>query len=212
MQNYIIYVQDTETTGLQPGVNEIIELSLLRLTSTESGFESDQRTWLIRATKPEFIQDDALAVNGHKKEDILWQTKYGRDNYKKPADAVIEIEDWIAEDKMSAHDRVFAGQNPIFDFEHMTALWKDCNSLDTFPFLTNYKKLIVDTIQLALFFDICIGRKREKYNLGSLIKDFGIKKEKAHKADADTRMAADLLIKFIETCSPIVREKLAKCE
>jgi DNA polymerase III alpha subunit (gram-positive type) len=212
MQNYIVYVQDTETTGLEPKIHEIIELSLLRLTLKETGFEPDQKTWLIKALNPATIQDDALAINGHKKEDILWQTPFGRENYIKPSDAIIEIEDWIADDKMSAHDRVFAGQNPMFDFEHMIALWERCQSLDTFPFRTGFNKLIIDTMQLALFFDICIGRKREKYNLGSLIKDFGIKKEKAHRADADTRMTSDLLVKFIETCTPIVRDKFAKCE
>jgi DNA polymerase III alpha subunit (gram-positive type) len=212
MPNYIIYVQDTETTGLIPKVNEIIELSFIRLTKTESGFESDQKTWLFKAYDPSNIQDDALAINGHKKEDILWQTPYGRENYKKREDAIIEIEDWIAEDKMSAHDRVFAGQNPMFDFEHMMALWGNCNSIDTFPFLTGHNKLIVDTKHLALFFDICAGRKREKYSLGNLIKAFGVKKEKTHRADADTRMTSELLIKFIDACSSIAIEKLSTCE
>ena len=212
MDNYIIYVQDTETTGLIPGQHEIIELSMLRFCFGENDFEPEQKTWLMRALNPESIRDDALAVNGHKKEDILWQTPYGRENYKKPSDVIIEIEDWILEDKMSSYDRVFAGQNPMFDFEHMVALWKNCNSIDTFPFLTDFNKRIINTIELALFFDICIGRKREKYGLNSLVKDFGIKKEKSHRADSDTRMTKELLFKFFDTCAPIIKEKFNKCE
>lgn len=200
-QQYILYVQDTETTGLIAGIHEIIELSLLRVKPDGS---YDQRTWLLKATNSETIQDDALSKNGHKKEDILWQTKFGKENYKLPQDVIFEIEAWINEDGMSAHDRVFAGQNPMFDFEHMVALWTRLKAIDTFPFLTGHNKLIVDTKQLALFIDICLGKKREKYNLTSLVKAFGVKKGTAHRADEDTRMTTDLLIKMIEGIRPAV--------
>jgi len=200
-QQYILYVQDTETTGLIAGVHEIIELSLLRVKSDGS---YEQKTWLLKATNPETIQDDALSKNGHKKEDILWQTKFGKENYKLSQDVIFEIEAWINEDGMSAHDRVFAGQNPMFDFDHMIALWTKLNAIDTFPFLTGHNKLIIDTKQLALFIDLCLGKKREKYNLGSLVKAFGIKKGTAHRADEDSRMTADLLIKMIKGIRPAV--------
>lgn len=206
MSQYVIYVQDTETTGLEIGINEIIELSLIRLVFKDDDFDADQKTWLLKALKADTIKDDALAINGHKKEDILWQTPYGKENYKLPEDAIMEIEDWITEDKMSTHDRVFAGQNPMFDFEHMLALWKSCNAEDTFPFLTGHNRRIIDTKEIALFIDICLGKKREKYSLGNLIKAFGIKKGKAHRADEDTRMTKDLLVKFIKALRPAVKE------
>lgn len=210
MEQYIIYVQDTETTGLEPGINEIIELSFIRLVFKGDDFDSDQKTWLIKANKADTIQDDALAINGHKKEDILWQTVYGKENYKRPEDAIVDIEDWIAEDKMSTHDRVFAGQNPMFDFNHMIALWKSCNAEDTFPFLTGHNRRMVDTKELALFIDICLGKKRDKYSLGNLIKAYGVKKGKSHRADEDTRMTKDLLVKFIEAVRPTIKEKFAE--
>ena len=206
MDQYVLYVQDTETTGLVPGVNEIIEVSFLRIFLKEDGPVREQKTWLIKATKPDTIDDEALAINKHKREDILWQTKYGRENYLKPEDAILEIEAWISEDEMSAHDRVFAGQNPMFDFNHMVAFWKGLDAEDTFPFLNGHNKLIVDTKQLALFFDICLGKKREKYNLSSLVKAFGVKKGKAHRADEDTRMTADLLQIFIDGSKTSIKE------
>jgi DNA polymerase III alpha subunit (gram-positive type) len=198
MEQYIIYVQDTETTGLIPGQNEIIECSFIRLMADGDDFKEEQKSWLIKALKPSTIQEEALKVNGHKKEDILWQTKYGKENYILPSDAVVEIENWIAEDKMSTHDRVFAGQNPMFDFEHFVELWKQEDAIDTFPFHTGHNKLIIDTKHIALFFDICNNLKRERYNLGSLVSDFGVKKEKAHRADGDTRMTKDLLVTMVQ--------------
>ena len=198
MEQYVIYIQDTETTGLIPGEHEIIECSFIRLIGDGDSFKEEQRTWLIKALKPHTIQDEALKVNGHKKEDILWQTKYGKENYILPSDAVAEIESWIVEDKMSAHDRVFAGQNPKFDFDHFIELWKQEDAIDTFPFIIRGGGILVDTKQIALFFDICDKVKRERYNLGSLVSDYGVKKEKSHRADGDTRMTKDLLITMIK--------------
>lgn len=197
---YIIYVIDTETTGLDPVNNEIVELSMSRFSFSDK-IETDQKTWLIKALKPETIQEDALKVNGHKIEDILCQSDFGKENYKHPEDVIVDIEDWIAADKMSANDRVFGGQNPMFDFNMMTSLWKNQNSIHTFPFITGHNAKLVDTKQLALILDICMNRKRDKYNLGSLVKSYSVKKGHAHRADEDVRMTLDLLVKMFKAIS-----------
>lgn len=205
MDEYIIYVTDTETTGLIEGVHEIIELSSYRFSLNDES-KDEQKTWLIKAMNPSTIQEDALAKNGHKKEDILHQTQYGRDNYILPSNFIPDFDAWVGSDDMSAHDRVFCGQNPLFDFKHMIEMWKKYDSLDTFPFLRNHDALIQDTKTLALSMDIALGRKREKYALSALIKSFGIKKEKAHRADADVRMTKDLFVKFIKTLREAAKE------
>jgi DNA polymerase III alpha subunit (gram-positive type) len=209
-ENYIIYVCDTETTGLEVGVNEIIELSLYRL-DLENPDNNDQKTWLLRALKPETISDEALAVNGHLREDILCLTKNGKENYKHPEYVIADIESWIGEDNMSANDRVLAGQNIEFDYKHMECLWNNQSAIDTFPFSIGYNKLLLDTKLLTIAIDICVGRKREAYNLGSLVKAFGIKKEKAHKADADVRMTKDLLVKYLNTIKPAMKQAFSDC-
>lgn len=193
MQQYILYIIDTETTGLDPSLHEIVELSAFRV-SLEDESKNEQKTWLIQAKNKDSISDEALKINGHKKEDILHLSQHGKDNYLPPDKAIEQIEQWIAEDDMSALDRVFVGQNPLFDFNMMEALWKRENAKDTFPFKTGHNKLIVDTKQIAMFIDIAIGVKRERYNLESLVKDFGVKKEKAHRADGDVRMTKDLIL------------------
>jgi DNA polymerase III alpha subunit (gram-positive type) len=166
----------------------------------------EQKTWLVKAINEASISDEALKKNGHKLEDITWKSEFGRQNYKLPQDVIIDIEQWINQDGMSAHDRVFAGQNPNFDLKFMVEFWKKNDSFDTFPFVYGHNNLVIDTKELALFIDICLGRKRERYNLGSLIKDYGIKKGTAHRADEDSRMTADLLIKFINGMSKSIKE------
>lgn len=204
-EGYIIYVSDTETTGLDKDQNEIIELSMLRLFLDGSRLE-EQKTWLMKALKPETIQDEALKINGHKREDILWLTAYGKENYRNPKELLPEIENWIAEDDMTSADRVLGGQNVRFDFDMMESTWKKQGAFDTFPFLAGHKRQVIDTKELALFIDIIAGKRRKFYNLGSLVKAYGIKKEKAHRADADTRMTKDLLLKQIEPFKKIVLE------
>src|SRR5271157_1681844 len=109
MQDYLIYISDTETTGMDEKEHDIIEMSFLRFYFNRPE-DIEQKTWLLKAINATTIRDDALAKNGHKKEDILWQTVEGKQNYKKPEDILPEVEMWIAEDGHSAYDRVFAGQ------------------------------------------------------------------------------------------------------
>jgi DNA polymerase III alpha subunit (gram-positive type) len=205
MEEYIIYVTDTETTGLIPGVNEIIEVSSFRFCLNDDT-KSEQKNWLIRAMNPDTIEESALSTNGHKREDILHQTKYGKENYILPSNFVPEYDAWVSSDDMSAHDRVFCGQNPMFDFNHMMEMWKKYESFDTFPFLIDYDALIQDTKTLALTLDIALGRKRDRYGLSALVKSFGVKKLKAHRADADTQMTKDLYLKIIEAIRQAAKE------
>ena len=208
METYILYVCDTETTGFEVDKHEIIELSLIRVNLSDK--TESQKTWLIRALNPSTISEEALKKNGHKREDILHQTDFGKKNYIAPEKAIEEIEQWISLDMASAHDRIFAGQNPEFDFKHIEALWKKYNAMDMFPFSTGINKLIIDTKQIAIFIDICMGFKREKYNLVSLVKDFGVKKGTAHRAEDDTRMTKDLLIKMISGLQPHIKDIFTK--
>lgn len=197
-EGYIVYISDTETTGLDPVQNEIVELSIARIRLDHKlEAEYDQKTWYLKALKPETISDEALAINGHKREDILHQSKFGRETYREPSEIVPEVELWIMEDNMSAVDRIFAGQNPKFDLDFMKALWKKTGSPGTFPFETTNDNRILDIKQLAIMIDLCTGRRRLHYNLSALVKALGVKKGKAHKAEEDVRMTADVLLSML---------------
>lgn len=188
MNNYIFYVADTETTGLDDRVNDIVELSLYRIS------DEVQKTWFLKPLNINNIDDSALRVNGHKKEDLLHQTKYGRETYLDSSKVIIDIENWIMEDGVPHTNRCLVGHNIPFDRSFMEQLWIKCNSKDSFPFGRRF----VDTMVIELFLDICKGNMDEGYSLNNLLKKYGIKNEKAHSASADTKATREAFGKQID--------------
>jgi DNA polymerase III epsilon subunit-like protein len=188
MSKFEIYVVDTETTGLNAEC-DIIELSIIKLSNDE------QKTWHIKPLNIAAIQPDALRINHHKLEDILHQTKVGKDLYREPNVVIAEIENWLMEDFLSAGERIIAGQNIKFDIGFLNNLWKRNGSEETYPFNNKYS---IDTMQIEFFLDYCKGEFAEGYSLFSLAKKYGVKNEKAHSAAADTLCTANILNKQIE--------------
>lgn len=205
MSDYTIYVVDTETTGFDPELNDVIEVSMLRLHQKDNDFLREQKTWFLKPTSEFHISDEALKINGHKKEDILWKTEEGKEKYKLIQDVLPEIELWVMEDSCSVMDRIFAGHNPNFDINFLKSTWKKANSESTFPFDLTAGNRVLDTKQLVLFIDLCVGKRRSKYSLGEVLKPFGVKKGKAHRADEDTRMTADLFESILSSVAPHVK-------
>lgn len=187
--NYVIYVVDVETTGLDDHANDIIELSIHRLT------DDVQKTWCIKPINPAQIDPDSLRINGHKLEDILHETKFGKDTYLDPMKVIVEVENWIMEDSVPTTQRVLAGQNVSFDRGFLDQLWVKCQSKDSFPF----GRRVLDTMQIEFFLDLCKGTMAEGYSLNNLTKKYGLKNEKAHSAAADVKVTKDVLLKQVET-------------
>lgn len=196
--SYVLYVADCETTGTNHKIHDIIELSMIRI-DLDNG-KDEQKTWHMKPLNPAQIEDKALEVTGYKREDILGQTKEGKAKFVDPKSVITQVECWIMEDDVAAPDRVLIGQNIEFDKNFLESLWKKLDSFDTFPFMLENNNRMLDTKQLALLIDICTGVRRKYYNLGNLVKDFGVKKGKAHIAAEDTRMTKDL---FVEQINPI---------
>jgi DNA polymerase III alpha subunit (gram-positive type) len=211
---FVEYVCDTETTGTEPGRNDVIEICFWKIGAEES------RTWQLKPLRPEEIEEKALLVNKHKKEDILWQTDFGKKTYRLPEEVLPEIEMYFMEDGAAPEDRVFIGHNPMFDYNFLVALWKDMKQEDNFPFgdwravkegrINN--TIIHDTLEMVKRIDTMIGRKRQRYNLGSLVKDFGITKATAHRADGDVRMTKDLYFKITEPFKELAKNHFGEDE
>ncbi len=189
--NYVFYVADIETTGLDSHRHDVIELSLFRLGDNS---ENAQRTWCLKPLTPETIDPDALRINGHKLEDLLHKTKEGRERYQEAEKVLIEVENWLADDMVPAEKRFLVGQNIAFDKDRLEQLWIKCNSKDSFPF----GRRLMDTMQIELFLDYCKGQFAEGYSLSNLVKKYGVKNEKAHTAAADTKATKEVFEKQVE--------------
>lgn len=181
---YVVYVADVETTGLDSRLNDVIEMSLYRMS------DGQQKTWCLKPINTNNIDAAALRINGHKLEDLLHQTKYGRETYREPTSVIIEVENWMAEDGMPTENRVLVGQNINFDKDMFEQLWIKCNSKDSLPF----GRRIMDTMQLAFAMDYARGAFSEGYSLSNLIKKYGIKNDKAHTAEADVKATKELFL------------------
>lgn len=186
---YVIYMSDTETTGLDSRKNDIIELSFYRLN------DNVQKTWFIKPLNMETIDLGALRVNGHKLEDLRLETKYGRDTYSDPSKTIIEIENWIAEDGVPTENRILCGHNVHFDKTMLEQLWIKCESEDSYPLS---KRRTLDTMQIEFFLDWCQGSMAMGYSLANLTKKYGVKNEKAHSAAADTKATKEVFEKQVE--------------
>jgi len=183
MNNFILYVVDIESTGLKTE-HDVIELSILRMK------DGAQRTWYLKPLRTDNIETDALRVNGHSLNDILHKTAEGREKYKEPSVVISEIENWLNEDFGMPEDRLLVGQNVIgFDQAMLIDLWDKCGASSTFPFS---KRRAIDTLQIELFMDYCEDKQSDFYNLSALVEKYKVKKEKAHRADADVRMTRDV--------------------
>jgi DNA polymerase III alpha subunit (gram-positive type) len=211
---YVNYVVDCETTGLDSKIHDIIEVCFWRIGDSES------RTWCLQPLNIKDINQTALNVNNHKLEDILHQTEEGRKIYRHPSDVLPEIEMWLMEDGAAAEERVFIGQNPDFDYNFLLELWKKMDNPDDFPFgywmddkngNRRNQGYIIDTIQLARLIDICTGKKRVRYGLSSLVKDFSISKSTAHRADGDVKMTKELFEKIFSVMQPVLIEHFNNC-
>jgi DNA polymerase III epsilon subunit-like protein len=212
--SYVEYVIDTETTGTDPNKHDIIEVCFWRIGDPES------KTWCLSPLSAANIEDKALQINGHKKEDILHKTAAGKEKYLHPSQVLPDIEMWLMADGAAAEDRIFIGQNPEFDHSFLLKLWERSGDIDNFPFgywIDNQDgtkrnvSMILDTIDLVRIIDVCTGKHRGRYNLGSLVKSFGITKAQAHRADGDVKMTKDLFEKIIEVFKPLIQEKFSDC-
>jgi DNA polymerase III alpha subunit (gram-positive type) len=186
--DYVIYIADVETTGLDSRRYDVIELSLHRLS------DGVQKTWCLKPTHPENIDPVSLRINGHKLEELRHETKAGRDRYLDPVTTIVEIENWMNEDGVPTENRVLCGQNIAFDRDMLQQLWEKCKSSDSFPF----GRRSMDTMQIEFFLDWCKGSLAEGYSLANLIKKYGVKNEKAHTAEADVKATKEVFEKQVE--------------
>lgn len=188
---YVFYICDIETTGLDAQAHDTIELSLLRL-----GDDSDnaQKTWCFKPLSPDTIDLAALRINGHLLPDLLHQTKEGRERYLEPNKVLVEIENWLASDDMPAEKRFLVGQNISFDKVRLENLWSKCGCKESFPF----GRRVLDSMVIELAIDYARGEFAEGYSLKNIAKKYGVVNSKAHTAAADVMATKQVFEKQID--------------
>lgn len=175
-----LYCLDCETTGLDPLKNEVIELSVRRMT------DGKQKTWFIKPKNINNIDLASLKLNHHLLDDLLHKTSEGREKYKNQEDVLIEVENFLNEDGQATKDRIPMGHNVGFDVTFLKQLWNNNNAADTYPF--GYHT--VDTMIMEFMTDLAKGQMKDSYSLSAISKHYGVKNEKAHSADADVKCTA----------------------
>jgi DNA polymerase III epsilon subunit-like protein len=182
-----LYALDTETSGLDFVKNDVVEISIIRMS------DDVQKTWHLKPLNPETIDAGALKVNGLKLEDLLHKTNFGRVTYLEPSEVIVDIENWLMEDGGTSEQRIMIAHNVTYDYTMLKQLWAKCNSSDSFPF----GRRLLDTFQLEFFMDLCSEQMAEGYSLNNLAKKYGVKNEKAHSSSADTLCLAQIFKKQV---------------
>ena len=163
MQYYLI---DTETTGLVCGYNEVVEISIIRIS------DKVQLTRQIRALHPERASLDSLKIIGKSK----YQLSEGISSLE-----AIEISNkFMNEDGLSPKQRCIIAHNAPFDRRFCHNMWETYNSI--FP--ADYW---VDTMAIMRKYNKTAGIK-SKVNLQDSLDSLGIVKVAGlHNAKSDTQ-------------------------
>jgi DNA polymerase III subunit epsilon len=189
-------VIDTETGGLDPVTDAVIELAGV---VWDSGMPTGQEFRLVVWDSAGKISPEALKVNGWTMESIM------REGLS-PRDAVQRLADFCTPELFP--DRVYlAAHNAKFDYAFLERLMREAGLLEWFGRRFSYRTLCTQSVlrYLALIGRIPPGVE----SLAAAVKHFHITQEPSHTALGDARMTADLLSRLyrdgLERHVPAVR-------
>lgn len=169
---------DTETTGLYPKTNGIIQVAFIIDFQGEIVAEKQ----FVMNPVGRRIDDQALLINGKTREEISqfpdWQLVRE------------EITDFLIPHGLM----VRAGHNVDFDYRMLNGMWSELSSDDygVFPFVE--KGHYVDTCLMSRNRNLPIANNR----LTTVCQHFGIAADGAHDALNDIRMTRKLYYKMID--------------
>jgi len=174
---------DTETTGLDPKVNEIIQFSAL--------FEIDgniinKLDIHIRPTRWDQVSQEALNITGKTIQDL--------ETYMVPDEAVMSIRSFLDAnmDKYNKYDKAYpAGHNVTFDLEFFQSFWKQHGDQYGIGVYTNWRALDSRVLANFLIFSGAIKNVPD-VKLETLCKHFGIEID-AHDSLSDIKATRELI-------------------
>jgi DNA polymerase III alpha subunit (gram-positive type) len=178
--NYYL-VLDTETGGLNPKENPVLEMAAG--VYAEDGSEKDS---LHLTFKPYLPMDcKALAINGY----FSRESGEGNNEYE-----IQKLIRWSTQ-AQSKYQPILVGQNLKFDLEFMDSL-TSYYGFSGWSKMWNYHTL--DTSQIAFILKEAGILNTERFNLAALAKAYGVENKNAHTAMSDVKTTATIFFLMLK--------------
>jgi len=176
---------DCETGGTDSKTCALLQLAAI---IDVDGKPVDKFCSYVRPFPGDIVEDEALAVNGLKREDLA--------GFPEPRKVYAEFSVMLDRhvSKFNRADKLFpAGHNVRYDREVLEAFARRCGDVYLGSFVS-WK--FVDSLTLLTLFEWMGGPALADYKLGTCCDHYGVKIEKAHDALADVTATRELIIKL----------------
>lgn len=172
---------DTETTGTDPNLHEIIELAVIIVKQTPRAGKGpkleiiEECEWKIKMQRPEKAEEQALRVNGYNEVDWMF---------------AIDRKKAMQEFAKKTESCSFVSHNLVFDYSFIQKAFEETGVESRM----HYAKL--DTISMA-FARLYDAPQADKFSLRALCELLKVENSKAHTALADTRALVEVYRKMM---------------
>lgn len=180
---------DTETTGLDPMKNSLVQLSCI--AEIDGKIEGSYNTY-VRPFKGDIINKDALSVTGLT-IDQLREFPEPELVYTEFKSFLREFVDPYRKNKTKDDKFVWGGHNTKFDIDFVQAFFIKNND-KYFGSFFNYRQ--IDTLRIADFLTYCGINFGDSHKLGDLCEFNKVVLNNAHNSMADIEASRNLAIKF----------------
>lgn len=172
---------DTETTGTDANLHEIIELAVIIVKQTPREGRGpkleiiEECEWKIKMERPEKAEEQALRVNGYNEVDWMF---------------AIDRKKAMQEFAKKTESCSFVSHNLVFDYAFIQKAFEETGVENRM----HYAKL--DTISMA-FARLYDAPQADKFSLRALCELLKVENSKAHTALADTRALVEVYRKMM---------------
>lgn len=171
MKSHNLAFIDTETTGTDPEVHEIIELAVIIARQVERPGKGpsleiiEECEWKIKPQHIEKADEQALRVNGYNEVDWMF---------------AVDRKKAMEEFAKKTQSAIFISHNLVFDYAFVMKAFEETGVQN----IMHYGKLDTISMALARLYD---APQADKFSLRALCELLKVENSKAHTALADTR-------------------------
>lgn len=195
-RNYIVI--DLETTGLDPEVQDIVQISAKAINASNlEPHPAGHKTWLVKPSNPAAASEEAIRVIGR---DLFENACNNGLNVKVALEDLLKWVGSVNDSKKRAGAPYFVGHNAKFDWDWVRTsllrhkVFKSKDDFDkSWPFHVNF--LDTATMMFILFeSDPAVNN----YKLDTLLSIMGESRTTAnHDAEEDVKLTANAFVRFM---------------